>query len=68
MSSVAPVVGSALASVMIAVRRPDKTQSAADMQLQAEIERLAMALYIKAHCDAPPSATDFGGGIYNVLI
>ncbi len=68
MSSVGPIVGSAISSVMIAVRVPPGSNGAAGAQLQATLQRLAMQLYSKAHLEAPPSATDFGGGTYNILV
>ena len=61
-------VGNALSSVMIAVRAPAKNQGIANAQLEAALQRIAMRLYIRAHCEAPPSATDFGGGVYNILV
>ena len=69
MSSVSAVtVGNAISSVMVAVRAPVKTGSISNAQLEATLQRLAMQLYAKAHLEAPPSATDFGGGVYNILI
>lgn len=39
-----------------------------DFQLEAAVQRLAMILYLRAHFDVPPSVTDVGGGIFNVLV
>lgn len=68
MSSVGPIAGSAISSVMIAVRVPTTGGGATNAQLHATLQRIAMQLYSKAHLEAPPSATDFGGGVYNILV
>jgi hypothetical protein len=61
-------VGNALSSVMISVRAPGKSEGITHSQLEAALQRIAMRLYLRAHCEAPPSATDFGGGVYNILV
>jgi hypothetical protein len=55
--------------MMIAVRMPASGEaSAANVQLQATLQHIAMRLYSKAHLEVPASATDFGGGLYNILV
>jgi hypothetical protein len=61
-------VGNTLSSVMISVRAPGKDTGITSAQLESTLQRIAMRLYIRAHCEAPPSATDFGGGVYNILV
>ncbi len=39
-----------------------------DAQLEAAVQRVAAILYMRAHLQVPPSATDVGGGIFNVLV
>jgi hypothetical protein len=64
----APAIGSAISSVMVAVRPSQTSQGMTDAQLQAVLQRVAMQLYAKAHLESPPTATDWGGGIYNILV
>jgi len=54
--------------MMIAVRPPDQSGSAVNAQLETLINRIRMQLYFKAHVEVPPSATDFGGGRYNIVV
>jgi len=68
MSSVGPIVGSAISSLMIAVPSPQRSSSVANAQLQATLNRISMQLYFKAHMESPPTATDLGGGLYNILV
>lgn len=66
--SSAPVVGGGRTSVQMQVQTPQPGGQIADAQLNAALQRLSMLLYIRAHCDVPPSVTDFGGGFFNVLV
>jgi len=62
------MVGNAISCLMIAVRTSQQSASVADAQLEAAVQRIAEQLYVKAHVDAPPTATDFGRGLYNILV
>lgn len=54
--------------MMVAVRAQQPSGSVTNVQLEATLHRIAMRLYIKAHVEAPPSAVDFGRGLYNILV
>ena len=61
-------VGGAGATVQIALPSPQEMMTFKDAQLEAAVQRVAAILYMRAHLQVPPSATDVGGGIFNVLV
>lgn len=68
-TSVYNAVGEIRSSVQIAIPPPQIAPvSMSDAQLEAAVRRVAMILYLRAHFEVPPSVTDVGGGIFNVLV
>ena len=67
-TSVCTPTGGSSTSVQIALPLPQVVHSMNDFQLEAAVQRVAMILYLRAHYDVPPSVTDVGGGIFNVLV
>jgi hypothetical protein len=66
--SVIASVGAGRTSVQIAVPTNPAPETTSDFMLEAAVRRVATMLYLRAHCDAPPKATDMGGGIFNVVV
>jgi len=67
-SSVLASVGGARTSVQIAVPSNPADVKTTDVNLEAAIQRVSTMLYLRSHCLAPPSATDMGGGVFNILV
>jgi hypothetical protein len=67
-SSVLASVGASRTSVQIAVPLNPSELKSTDATLEAAIQRVSTMLYLRAHCLAPPSATDMGGGVFNILV
>jgi hypothetical protein len=67
-SSVPASVGVSRTSIQIAVPINPAEMKSTDANLEAAIQRVSTMLYLRSHCLAPPSATDMGGGVFNILV
>lgn len=61
-------VGPASSSIQISLPPPQEVMTFKDAQLEAAVQRVAQILYMRAHFQVPPSVTDVGGGIFNVIV
>jgi hypothetical protein len=61
-------VGGVRTSVQISIPPPQTSGNIQDAQLEAAVQRVAKILYMRAHFEVPPTVTELGGGLFNVLV